>query len=176
MAPLLKAYQEEVDRVTARWVACWLRVTRCLLSLASMTSHASLPAAWLLGQTTHDRRQCSCFARLPPNQVVSPPWPLSHPLCSAKAAESAFLGLYKRLYEAPDPAPALAQGLEAASRAAQLEAEAAKMGQVRGQGHGMAVPSLSCGLEDTAALHSGVDRSQGGQHWPFMIDASPRCC
>ncbi|PRW51060.1 CASP-like [Chlorella sorokiniana] len=65
VAPLLKAYQEEVDRVTAR----------------------------------------------------------------AKAAESAFLGLYKRLYEAPDPAPALAQGLEAASRAAQLEAEAAKMGQ-----------------------------------------------
>ncbi|KAI7841244.1 hypothetical protein COHA_005081 [Chlorella ohadii] len=65
VAPLLKAYQEEVDRVTAR----------------------------------------------------------------AKAAESAFLGLYKRLYEAPDPAPALAAGLEAASRAAQLEAESAKMGQ-----------------------------------------------
>ena len=59
--------------------------------------------------------------------------PLAHFLLhgSAKAAESAFLGLYKRLYEAPDPAPALAAGLEAASRAAQLEAESAKMGQVR---------------------------------------------
>lgn len=65
VAPLLKAYQEEVDRLTQR----------------------------------------------------------------SKAAEGAFLELYQKLYEAPDPAPALASGLELASRAAQLEAEAAKMGQ-----------------------------------------------
>ncbi|KAI3427262.1 hypothetical protein D9Q98_007195 [Chlorella vulgaris] len=47
----------------------------------------------------------------------------------AKAAEGSFLELYQRLYEAPDPAPALAAGLELASRATQLEAEATKMAQ-----------------------------------------------
>ncbi|PSC73915.1 Transcription factor CCAAT displacement CDP1 [Micractinium conductrix] len=69
VAPLLKAYQEEVDRLTLR----------------------------------------------------------------AKAAEGAFLEVYQKLYEAPDPAPALASGLELASRAAQLEAEAAKMAQELGE-------------------------------------------
>jgi hypothetical protein len=56
---------------------------------------------------------------------------LPHPHLPArsKAAEGAFLELYQRLYEAPDPAPALAAGLELASRATQLEAEAAKMAQ-----------------------------------------------
>lgn len=54
----------------------------------------------------------------------------SHAINSrSKAAEGAFLELYQRLYEAPDPAPALAAGLELTSRAAQLEAEAAKMAQ-----------------------------------------------
>ncbi|KAL4425119.1 hypothetical protein ABPG77_008224 [Micractinium sp. CCAP 211/92] len=47
----------------------------------------------------------------------------------SKAAEAAFLELYQKLYEAPDPVPALASGLELASRTAQLEAEAAKMAQ-----------------------------------------------
>ncbi|EFN56705.1 hypothetical protein CHLNCDRAFT_144082 [Chlorella variabilis] len=65
VAPLLKAYQEEVDRLTSR----------------------------------------------------------------SKAAEGAFLDLYQRLYEAPDPAPALSAGLELASRATHLEAEATKMAQ-----------------------------------------------
>lgn len=41
-----------------------------------------------------------------------------------RAAESAFLDLYRLLYAAPDPAPALVSGLEAASRAAELEAQA----------------------------------------------------
>ena len=53
----------------------------------------------------------------------------SHP-CRSKAAEGAFLDLYQRLYEAPDPAPALSAGLELASRATHLEAEATKMAQV----------------------------------------------
>lgn len=57
----------------------------------------------------------------------------------AKAAEAAFLSLYQRLYEAPDPSPALAAGLEAASRASQLEAEAAKMAQA-----GAARAELGC--------------------------------
>lgn len=41
----------------------------------------------------------------------------------AKHGESAFLDLYQRLYKAPDPAPALANGLESASRILQLEAQ-----------------------------------------------------
>jgi homeobox protein cut-like len=45
----------------------------------------------------------------------------------AKAGEAAFLELYRRLYEAPDPASALSSGLEHASRIADLEAQAAKM-------------------------------------------------
>jgi homeobox protein cut-like len=44
----------------------------------------------------------------------------------AKAGEAAFLDVFKRLYEAPDPAPAIAAGLELGSRAAELEAAAAK--------------------------------------------------
>lgn len=72
------------------------------------------------------------------NSGCTPPCPPfrhhHHPptLRRSKAAEGAFLELYQRLYEAPDPAPALGAGLELASRAAQLEAEAIKMAQVGG--------------------------------------------
>lgn len=44
----------------------------------------------------------------------------------AKAGEGAFLEIFKRLYEAPDPAPAIAVGLDYASRVAELEAAAVK--------------------------------------------------
>eukprot|EP00887_Chlorella_sp_A99_P007147 scaffold2.g7147.t1 len=47
----------------------------------------------------------------------------------AKQGESAFLDLYRVLYAAPDPAPALTAGLEAASRAAELEAQVTKLAQ-----------------------------------------------
>ncbi|KAG7667197.1 putative Protein CASP [Nannochloris sp. 'desiccata'] len=47
----------------------------------------------------------------------------------AKLGESAFLEVFKQLYEAPDPAPAIAQGLELASKAAELEAQTAKTAQ-----------------------------------------------
>lgn len=46
----------------------------------------------------------------------------------AKHGESAFLELYQKLYEAPDPAPALAVAFETASRVADLEAQCKKMG------------------------------------------------
>lgn len=41
----------------------------------------------------------------------------------------AFLELYKRLYEAPDPASTLASGLEKTSRLAEMEAQVKKMAQ-----------------------------------------------
>lgn len=63
--------------------------------------------------------------------------------------------LYQRLYEAPDPAPALASGLELASRAAQLEAEAAKMAQV-----GAAAAAAAC---LPACLPDRDARSQGAR-------------
>ncbi|KAK9803913.1 hypothetical protein WJX72_004650 [[Myrmecia] bisecta] len=47
----------------------------------------------------------------------------------AKFGESAFLDVYQRLYEAPDPAPALNSALGTASRAAELEAQTRKMAQ-----------------------------------------------
>eukprot|EP00884_Botryococcus_braunii_P002856 jgi/Botrbrau1/12571/Bobra.0169s0105.1 len=47
----------------------------------------------------------------------------------AKSAESAFLEVYQKLYEAPDPAPTLAAALETASRSADLEAQVRKMAQ-----------------------------------------------
>ncbi|GIL82820.1 hypothetical protein Vretifemale_11744 [Volvox reticuliferus] len=45
----------------------------------------------------------------------------------AKHGETAFLDLYQKLYEAPDPAPALAMAFENASRATDLEAQCKKM-------------------------------------------------
>uniref|UniRef100_A0A7S3QQW6 Cux N-terminal domain-containing protein n=1 Tax=Dunaliella tertiolecta TaxID=3047 RepID=A0A7S3QQW6_DUNTE len=45
----------------------------------------------------------------------------------AKHGENAFLELYQKLYEAPDPAPALAMGFETASRVAELELENRKL-------------------------------------------------
>lgn len=45
----------------------------------------------------------------------------------SKFAESAFLGVYQKLYDAPDPAPILSTALELGSRAAELEAQAAKV-------------------------------------------------
>ncbi|GLC41611.1 hypothetical protein PLESTF_000273100 [Pleodorina starrii] len=45
----------------------------------------------------------------------------------AKHGETAFLDLYQKLYEAPDPAPALAMAFEHASRATDLEAQCKKM-------------------------------------------------
>lgn len=47
----------------------------------------------------------------------------------AKHGETAFLDLYQKLYEAPDPAPALALAFETASRATDLEAQCRKMAQ-----------------------------------------------
>lgn len=47
----------------------------------------------------------------------------------AKHGETAFLDLYQKLYEAPDPAPALALAFVTASRATELEAQAKKMSQ-----------------------------------------------
>jgi homeobox protein cut-like len=41
----------------------------------------------------------------------------------AKHGETAFLELYQKLYEAPNPAPALALAFETASRATDLEAQ-----------------------------------------------------
>ncbi|KXZ54818.1 hypothetical protein GPECTOR_4g889 [Gonium pectorale] len=45
----------------------------------------------------------------------------------AKHGETAFLDLYQKLYEAPDPAPALASAFEHASRATDLEAQCKKL-------------------------------------------------
>ncbi|EFJ48484.1 hypothetical protein VOLCADRAFT_47269, partial [Volvox carteri f. nagariensis] len=45
----------------------------------------------------------------------------------AKHGETAFLDLYQKLYEAPDPAPALAMAFEHATRATDLEAQCKKM-------------------------------------------------
>lgn len=47
----------------------------------------------------------------------------------AKAGESAFLDVYQRLYEAPDPATALMDGLDASMRVAKAEAAAARAKQ-----------------------------------------------
>ena len=47
----------------------------------------------------------------------------------AKLGEGAFLEVFKQLYEAPDPAPAISHGLELASKTAELEAQAAKTSQ-----------------------------------------------
>jgi len=47
----------------------------------------------------------------------------------AKFGEGAFLALYQKLYEAPDPAPALTASLESLSRTAELEAQTRKMAQ-----------------------------------------------
>jgi homeobox protein cut-like len=47
----------------------------------------------------------------------------------AKHGETAFLELYKRLYEAPDPAPTLASGLEKMSRLAESKAQVKKLAQ-----------------------------------------------
>ncbi|GAB4818452.1 hypothetical protein N2152v2_005498 [Parachlorella kessleri] len=45
----------------------------------------------------------------------------------AKYAEGAFLGVYQKLYDAPDPAPTLSTALELGSRSAELEAQSAKL-------------------------------------------------
>ncbi|KAG2490870.1 hypothetical protein HYH03_010788 [Edaphochlamys debaryana] len=45
----------------------------------------------------------------------------------AKHGETAYLDLYQKLYEAPDPAPALALAFEHASRATELEATCKKL-------------------------------------------------
>ncbi|CAL8464232.1 g3767 [Coccomyxa elongata] len=45
----------------------------------------------------------------------------------AKFGEAAFLDVYQKLYEAPDPAPPLAFALEVGARAAEMEAAAAKL-------------------------------------------------
>ncbi|BDA49351.1 Protein CASP [Coccomyxa sp. Obi] len=45
----------------------------------------------------------------------------------AKFGEAAFLDVYQKLYEAPDPAPHLAFALEVGARAAEMEAAAAKL-------------------------------------------------
>ena len=47
----------------------------------------------------------------------------------AKLSEGAFLEVFKRLYDAPDPVPAIATSLEVASKAAELEAQMAKTSQ-----------------------------------------------
>lgn len=47
----------------------------------------------------------------------------------AKHSESAFLELYPKLFEAPDPAPSLALAFETASRVADLEAQSRKLSQ-----------------------------------------------
>ncbi len=52
-------------------------------------------------------------------------------LFRAKFGESAFLDVYQKLYEAPDPGPALALALGTATRIAELEAQTRKMAQVR---------------------------------------------
>ncbi|KAI5082808.1 hypothetical protein GOP47_0002551 [Adiantum capillus-veneris] len=45
----------------------------------------------------------------------------------AKFGENAFLAIYQKLYEAPDPAPALASAMELSSKVAELESENRKM-------------------------------------------------
>lgn len=45
----------------------------------------------------------------------------------AKHGETAYLDLYQKLFEAPDPAPALALAFEHASRATELEAQCKKL-------------------------------------------------
>ncbi|KAG1675885.1 hypothetical protein FOA52_001542 [Chlamydomonas sp. UWO 241] len=47
----------------------------------------------------------------------------------AKHGEGAFLHLYQKLFEAPDPAPALSHAFESASRATELEASCRKLAQ-----------------------------------------------
>ena len=47
----------------------------------------------------------------------------------SKHGETSFLELYQKLYEAPDPAPALSLAFETASRATDLEAQCRKMSQ-----------------------------------------------
>jgi homeobox protein cut-like len=47
----------------------------------------------------------------------------------AKHGEGAFLALYQKLFEAPDPAPTLAHAFETTSRATELEAQLRKLGQ-----------------------------------------------
>ena len=89
VAPLLKSYQEEVDRLTTRYAP------------PASTLHCPLQPA----------TRCST----PPAHSPTP--------CRAKHGEGSFLEVYKKLYEAPDPAPVLATGLEFASRAAELEAQ-----------------------------------------------------
>ena len=153
VAPLLKAYQEEVDRVTARCAA---------LLLLALSGAAWPPASArqdeLPSEDSPDGGAMVQAASPPPHPRPAFLSPCSQParlVCSAKAAEGAFLGLYKRLYEAPDPAPALAAGLEAASRAAHLEAEAAKMGQVRG---GSGAGGIRCCISEA-----------GAEGWPPLL-------
>ncbi|CAI5938664.1 unnamed protein product, partial [Closterium sp. NIES-64] len=45
----------------------------------------------------------------------------------AKFAEASFLGVYQKLYEAPDPVPSLASAAEVAANAAELAAENRRM-------------------------------------------------
>ncbi|KAK9805811.1 hypothetical protein WJX73_002612 [Symbiochloris irregularis] len=47
----------------------------------------------------------------------------------AKAGEAAFLAVYERMYEAPDPAPGLLWALDTAARTADAEAQAMKLGR-----------------------------------------------
>lgn len=47
----------------------------------------------------------------------------------AKFGENAFLNIYQKLYEAPDPVPALSSGAELATRLAEIESENWKMKQ-----------------------------------------------
>lgn len=47
----------------------------------------------------------------------------------AKFAQAAFLEVFKKMYEAPDPVHAIAEGLEASSRIAELEAKSLKTAQ-----------------------------------------------
>lgn len=50
-------------------------------------------------------------------------------LCRAKHGESAYLELYQKLYEAPDPAPGLLLAVENLAVAASLEARSQKIAQ-----------------------------------------------
>lgn len=47
--------------------------------------------------------------------------------CRSKHAESAFLDMYRELYEAPDPVLALAGALEAETKAAQTAVQTSKL-------------------------------------------------
>lgn len=48
-------------------------------------------------------------------------------ICRSKHAESAFLDMYRELYEAPDPVLALAAALEAETKAAQTAVQTSKL-------------------------------------------------